>query len=54
MAAPVKPAVTTSIQKSLTYFLVVAMYFNPWMVDDSRKVANPFILEMIEQRAVHM
>ena len=37
MPAPVNPAITTEIQKSLTNdFFVIEMYTNPWIVEDSR------------------
>ena len=35
--APVKPAMTTRIQKSLVYFLDVEICGRPWIVEDSRK-----------------
>ena len=31
------PAITMIIQNNLTYFLPVAMYARPWIVEDSKK-----------------
>ena len=43
IAAVMKPLMTTNIQKSLANLSLVAMWANPWMVEDWRNSFTTFI-----------